>query len=61
MPIRVFFFFFFLRFYVFIFRDRGREGEREGDKHQYVVLSCVPSTGDLARNPGMGPDWESNQ
>ena len=26
-----------------------------------VVASCVPPTGDLARNPGMCPDWESTQ
>ena len=31
------FFFFFLRFYVFIFRDRGREEEREGEKHLLVA------------------------
>ena len=24
---------FFLRFYLFIFRERGREGEREGEKY----------------------------
>ena len=24
------------------------------------VASCTPLTGDLACNPGMGPDWESN-
>ena len=46
--------------YLFIFRDRGREGEREGEKHQYVVASHVPPTGDLAHNPGMRPDQESN-
>ena len=51
---------FLLRFCLFIFRERGREGEREGEKHQCVVASCVPSTGDLASNPGMCPDWESN-
>ena len=45
----------------FIFRQRGREGEREGEKHQCVVASCAPPTGDLACNPGMCPDWESNQ
>ena len=39
----------------------SREGEREGEKHQYVVVSRAPPTGDLARNPGMYPDWESNQ
>ena len=42
---------------LFIFRERGREGE----KHQRVVASCVPRTGDLAHNPGMRSGWESNQ
>ena len=51
----------FKRFYLFIFRERGRDGEREGEKHQCVVTSRVPSTGDLAHNPGMCPDWELNQ
>ena len=37
---------------------RGREGEREGEKHQCVLASCVPPTGNLARNPGMCSDWE---
>ena len=37
-----------------------REGEREGEKHKCVVASHVPLTGDLASNPGMYPDWESN-
>ena len=27
---------------LFIFRDRGREGEKEGEKHQYVVISRTP-------------------
>ena len=26
----------YLRFYLFIFRERGREGERPGEKHQLV-------------------------
>ena len=47
-------------FFKFIFRERGREGEREGEKHQWVVASCTPHTGDLAHNPGMCPDWELN-
>ena len=46
---------------LFIFRERRREGEREGEKHQYVVASHTPPTGDLACNPGMSPDWELNQ
>ena len=42
-----------LRFYLFIFRQRGREEGREGEKHQCVVASHTPPTGDLACNPGM--------
>ena len=43
------FFFFFTDFiYLFIFSERGREGEREGEKHQCVVASHTPPTGDLA-------------
>ena len=45
--------------YLFIFTQRRREGEREGEKH-CVVASHVPPTGDLAHNPGRCPDWESN-
>ena len=37
------------------------EGEREGEEHHCVVASCAPPTGDLACNPGMCPDWKSNQ
>ena len=44
-----------------MFRQRGREGERKGEKHQCVVASHAPLTGDLAYNPGMCPDWELNQ
>ena len=44
-----------------MFRQRGREGEREGEKHQCLVASHMPPTGDLAPNPGMCPDWELNQ
>ena len=50
----------FFIFYLFIFRQRGREGEREGEKHQWAVVSHAPPTGDLACNPGMCPDWELN-
>ena len=39
------------RFYVFIFRERGREGEREGEKHQ-----CVRET--LINCPSHAPNWE---
>ena len=35
----------FLRSYLLIFKERGREGEREGEKHQCVVASHAPSLG----------------
>ena len=41
----------FLRFSLFIFRERGREGEKEGEKYQCVVASHMASTGDLALKP----------
>ena len=47
--------------YLFIFRERGGEGERGGEKHQCAVAFQVPSTGDLACNPGMCPHWKSNR
>ena len=43
-------FFFFLRFYLFTFRERGREVEREGEKQCVVCLSCAPYWG-----PGLQP------
>ena len=36
------------------------EGKR-GENHPCVVASHVPLTGDLTHNPGMCPNWESNQ
>ena len=47
--------------YLFIFGERGKEGEREGKKHQCVIAFHKFPAGDLACNPGMCPDWESNQ
>ena len=47
-------------FILFIYFYRGREGEREAEKPQCVVAFHVSPTGDLAHNPGMCPDWESN-
>ena len=45
---------------MFLLRERGREGEREREKHQCVDAPHVPPTGDLACNPGMRPDWKLN-
>ena len=35
--------------------------EKKREKHQCVVASHAPPTGDLACNPGMCPDWELNR
>ena len=56
-PVGLFFFFKIL----FIFRERGREGEREGEKHlceRETSSHCLlhTPTQDLACNPGMCPD-----
>ena len=48
-------------FFKFIFRERGREGERGGERQQCVVTCLTPLTGDLAHNPGMCPNWELSQ
>ena len=49
---------YFLKDFIYLFLERGREGKREGEKHQCVVASLAPPTGNLARNPGMCPEWE---
>ena len=49
-----------LKKFIYFYRQRGREGEREGKKHQCMITSWVPPTGDLACNSGMCPDWEWN-
>ena len=53
------FFFFFIKIFLFLFRQG--KGGREGEKHQCVVASHMPPTGDLACNPGTCPDRESNR
>ena len=50
----------FFKFYLIIFREReGKEKERERNINVWLTLA-FPATGDLAHNPGMCPDWESN-
>ena len=46
--------------FIYLFWIEGREGERKGEKHQCVVASQAPPTGDLAHSPGMCSDWELN-
>ena len=49
----------FICLFIYLLREEGKE--KEGEKHQCVVASHVPPTGDLAHNPGMCPDWKLNQ
>ena len=50
-------FFLFFSKDLFIYRERGKEGEGEREKPQWVVASCTSPNGELAHNPGMSPDW----
>ena len=52
---------FFFKDFIYLILERGEGWEKEREKHQCVVASYVAPTGDLAHNPGMCPDWESNQ
>ena len=56
---------FFKDFIYFQIEGNGeRKKERNIDvrkKHQFVVASHTLPTVDLAHNPGMHPDWESNR
>ena len=51
--------FYFFKDFIYLFLERweGREKEREKNINVWLPLTC-PSLGDLARNPGMRPDWE---
>ena len=51
---------YFLKDFIYLFRESEREGDREEEKHQCVVVSQVSPTGDLAHNPGLCPGWEWN-
>ena len=51
---------FFKRFYLFLEGGEGREKERERNINVWLPLAH-PLLGDLFCNPGMCPDWESNQ
>ena len=49
---KIFHRFFFFKDFIYLFLERGREGEREEEKDQCVVATWATPTGDLARNPG---------
>ena len=63
VPINIsikYFLFYFLRFYLFLESREGMEKERKRNINVWLPLAA-PLTGDLASNPGMCSDWESNQ
>ena len=57
--------FFKERFYLFLERGEGKEKEWERNinvwQMEWVVASHTPQVGDLACNPGVCPEWESNR
>ena len=55
-----FFKFFKIIFCLFIFRERGKEGERSRETLMCGCLSLAPCW-DVAHNPGMCSAWELNQ
>ena len=52
----------FFKDFIYLFLERGeeREKERERNSNVWLPLAC-PILGTMTRNPGMCPDWESNQ
>ena len=56
-------YFFFKIFKTYFWREGKGRRKRGGETSMCgcLIASHVPLTGDLARNPGMCPDWELNQ
>lgn len=45
---------------MYLFLERGEEKKKERERNIKMWLPLTrPSTGDLARDPGLCPDWES--
>ena len=52
----------FLKGFIYLYFREWKGGRKRGrETHQCVVASRAPPTGDLACNPGVYLDWESNQ
>ena len=46
---------------IYLFSERGSEGEREGEKQNINLLPLIQAlTGDRTYDPGMCPNQESN-
>ena len=55
-----FIFMIFKKYFIYLILGRGEGREREGEKHECVVALECPTPGNLAHNPGMCLNWESN-
>ena len=53
----------FFKFYLFIFRERGRKEEKHQCERETLIgcLSHTPKMGSWPTTPGMCPDQELNQ
>ena len=51
----------FFKDFIYLYLERGRDRNRDVQDRHRSVASHAPPTGDQAHNPGMCPDWESNQ
>ena len=52
----------FFKDFIYLFLDRGEGREKERERNINVWLPLAHSApGNWAHNPGMFPDWESNQ
>ena len=47
----------FKKYFIHLFLEKGGGKEKERDRNINVWLPLVPLAGDLAWNPGTGPDW----
>ena len=52
---------FFFKDFIYLHLERGRDGEREGEKHQCVVASHAPLLGTSPTTQVCVLDWEQNQ
>ena len=58
---------FFKKYFIYLLLERGEGSEKERETNISVqgihrsIASWMPPTGDLAYNPGMCSEWESNQ
>ena len=41
----------FFKDFIYLFLDKGEGREKEGEKHQCVVASCMPPTGEASLQP----------